>query len=145
MTELHFMEAYEVPLLVPRAREFFAEGHLAGTFNPDHWVAWLMKGISQGSVIVVSCGVPVRGAIGAALYADPATGDQCAAELFWYVGASERGTVGLKLLKTLEGALVRLKVKRLHLVHLADGEPMGAVFARLGYRPLEHIHVKEFP
>lgn len=148
-SELRVIEAYEAALLVPRAREFFAEGKIPGTFNEQHWVTSLFAGISEGRMVVVGAGMPVvRGAIGAVIYPDMSTGDKCAAELFWFVGREERGSVGLKLFKVLEGALTRLAVERLYMWNLAHDDDadlrLDQLYRRWGYTLQERVYMKEF-
>lgn len=138
--------AYEVPLLVPEARAFFAEAPIAGTFNEAHFVRELTALVGINRAIVLACGSPFRGAIGGVLYNDLATGALCCMEYFWFVSKAERGTLGLRLLEAFERTLIASSVTRLSMMHLcseAHDSKFADLYGRRHYTLKERVFVKE--
>lgn len=135
----------EAHLLLPGAREFFAAGNLMGKLNEASFVHGVRNLVTAGTGLVYAAGAEVvEGAIGVAIYPDFSTGDIVASELFWYVLNGNRGTLGVRLLKLMEGQLRLRGVSRLMMMHLETGQSaaFGNLYGRLGYCQKEHIYAK---
>lgn len=132
----------EVPLLLPGARAFFAEGQIQGTLNEAHFVKTLAQGIDSGRMFVLSEGF--RGAISGTLFEDPATGELCCMEYFWYVDAHERGSLGVRLLAAFEHEAVRRGACRVLMMHHVSEqtEKFKHIYERRGYVLREQVFVR---
>lgn len=144
-TDIRAIESYEVPLLVPQAREFFKEAPIAGAFNEGHFVAQLEQHVKDKRALVLAAGVPFRGAIGGILFQDLATGESCCMEYFWYVAKEERGSLGIRLLDEFERRIKALAVKRIMMMHLVSprSDKFQDIYERRGYALKERVFVKE--
>ena len=137
---------YEVPLLVPEAREFFREAPIAGEFKESHFVAELTRHLQSGSALVLAAGSPFRGAIGGVLFNGLAIADFSCMEYFWYVNRHERGSIGVRLLAEFEQRLRDLGVRRLMMMHLSSPEcddKFLSLYDRRGYQLKERVFVKD--
>jgi len=63
-------------------------------------------------------------------------------DVLYIVPEKRRGSLGLKILKYSESLLKELGVKRI-LQHTKVKQDIGPLFQRLGYTPVEIIHMKE--
>jgi hypothetical protein len=144
--DIRAIGAHEVPLLLPGAREFFAQGFLLGKLNESHFVNNLRQLITAGRAVCLVTGSPFRGAIAAVYFDDMATGERCAMEFFWYVHRAERGSLGVRLLSALEDATRDAGVCRLMMMHNLDHGESGLdrIYQRRGYMPREKLFVKVF-
>lgn len=145
MSEIRLLTAAEVPLLLPLAREFFAEGNLHGKLNEAHFVNVLRHHIGSGSGFVFAAGTPVRGTISGVMFNDMATAEPCCMEFFWYVRACERGAVGIKLLDAWEREAFSRGAVRIMMAHLDTPKTQGIerLYERRGFRVREKIFMKE--
>lgn len=141
---MNLITAAEVPLLIPQAKEFFAEGEIDGKLDEKNFVKMVTANIEAGTMFVLAEGVPFRGAIAGVTYKDVATGDVCCMEHFWYVNQHERGSLGLRLLSAFENeAKARGAVRILMMHHVAPGaDKFHHLYERRGYRLREQIFVK---
>lgn len=137
--------AAEVPLLLPGAREFFAEGHIQGKLNEDHFVKALSDGIASERMFVLAEGCPFRGAIAGAVFQDLATGETCCMEYFWFVGRHERGTLGVRLLAEFEKECVQRGAVRISMMHhvTPESQKFEHIYGRRGYTLHEQVFVKQ--
>lgn len=144
-SDIRALEPYEVPLLLPQAREFFKEGGICGKLNDAHFTSTLTRSLEAKQAIVLVCGVPFRGAIAGVMFQDLATSDWCCMEYFWYVAKEERGSLGLRLLDAFEKeakARGALRVLMMHLENERAGN-MQKLYERRGYKFREQIFVRE--
>jgi len=88
----------------------------------------------NGLMLVAERDAAIIGMLGALVYAHPMSGEQTAAELFWWVDPEKRGG-GLVLLRTLEqwardhGAVV--------LQMIAPDDGVARLYERIGFERLE--------
>jgi hypothetical protein len=145
MSELRLLPAHEVPLLLPGARQFFADGLIAGQLHETHFVTTLAGHIERGSGFVVVAGQPLRGALAGILFQDLATAETCCMEFFWYVHASERGSLGVRLLAAFEQESFSRGAVRVIMAHFVNEKTSGfeALYTRRGYRMKEQLFQKE--
>lgn len=146
MTDLRLLEAHEVPLLLPRAREFFAEGRIDGALNEAYFVQELSRRLLAQVAFVLVCGQPpFRGAICGVIFQDLATAERCCMEYFWYVAKEERGTLGLRLLVEGERIARERGARRLLMGHhwVGDAVAIENVFKRRSYQPREQIWARD--
>jgi hypothetical protein len=142
---MNLIQAQEVPLLLPQARNFFAEGQISGKLNEKHFVQVLSSGIAEGRMFVVVEGFPYRGAIGGAMYTDLATGEFGCSEYFWYVAEEERGSLGIRLLAEFEKEARRRNAVRMLMMHFVTEktEKFKTVYERRQFKLREQVFVKE--
>lgn len=142
--EIRQVTADEVPLLMPGAREFYAEGRLYGKLNEEHCIRTLSGAITAGSAACFASAF--RGAIGGLFFPDLVTSELCCMEYFWFVRKEERGTLGVRLLKALEFECERRGARRLMLMHMVgpDRESFEHFYERMGYRLREQVFVKSW-
>jgi GNAT superfamily N-acetyltransferase len=145
MSEIRALQFYEVPLLLPQAREFFKEGGICGELNDAHFTATLTKSLEARQAIVLVSGAPFRGAIAGVMFQDLATADWCCMEYFWYVAKEERGTLGLRLLDAFEKEAKSRGAVRIVMMHLENERAgkMQQLYERRGYKLREQIFVRE--
>lgn len=145
MNDIRLLPVYEVPLLLPLARAFYAEGNLPGHLNEPHFVRTLSKQIEAGSCFVIVGGSPIRGTIAGIVFDDMMTSDRCCMECFWYVSQAERGSLGLRLLDAWENEAYERSASRLVMAHLytKDSEKFTKFYGRRGYTMREQIFTKE--
>lgn len=67
-------------------------------------------------------------------------------ELFWWVSSDAPAMTGMKLLTALEQAAESMGCQswQMKSVDRLNGDRMGRVYARRGYRPSEHTYIKRF-
>jgi GNAT superfamily N-acetyltransferase len=142
--EIRRLTAEEVPLLMPGAREFYAEGRLYGKLNEEHCAKTLASLIQAGSAVCFASAF--RGAIGGLFFPDLVTADLCCMEHFWFVRQEERGTLGVRLLKALEAECEQRGVRRLLLMHMIgpDREAFEHFYTRMGYELREQVYVRSW-
>ena len=145
LNDIRLLPDYEVPLLLPLARAFYAEGNLPGALNEKHFVETLKNQINVGSCFVIVGGSPIRGTIAGIVFDDMMTSDRCCMECFWYVSSSERGSLGLRLLDAWENEALQRNASRLVMAHLhsENDERFTKLYGRRGYTMREQIFVKE--
>lgn len=134
----------EVPLLIPQARAFFKEGNIQGTLNEPHFIQTLTAQMLTGRMFVFAEGSPFRGAIGATMFEDLATGETCCLEYFFYVDVHERGSLGIRLLAAFEEhAFCRGAVRLMMMHHVTEkSEKFKHFYERRGYTLREQVFVK---
>lgn len=147
MGDVRLLAPDEMHLMLPGAREFYATGQLQGSLNEEHYVETLSSYTKDGRGFVlarVEDGV-LHGALGAVIYPDFATGELTAVELFFFVLAAYRGTLGLRLMDVFEKESKRRGARRLFLMHLlTEGScNLERVYRKKGYKLVEHIYAKE--
>lgn len=144
MSDFRFLAPDEIPLLLPLARAFFAEGNLPGTLNERHFVATLKAHITRGTGFVIAAGLPIRGTVSGIMFNDMATAELCCMEFFWYVSAEERGSLGIRLLDAMETEAFKRGSVRVLMSHLSTPktERFERVYARRGYTKREQIFMK---
>lgn len=143
MSDIRALQSYEVALLLPLARAFFAEGHIEGTLNEAHFVRQLTQQIEAG--VGVAFSADFRGTIAGIFFLDLATADLCCMEYFWYVHAEERGSLGIRLLAALEDECERRGAKRLLMMHMLDKrEQFERLYTKRGYTLKEQVFMKHF-
>lgn len=145
MSEIRLLTSEEVPLLLPLARAFFAEGNIPGKLNEAHFVATLRAHLEHGTGFVFAGGHPIRGTISGVMFNDMATAELCCMEFFWYVRAGERGAIGLKLLAAWEQEAFRRGAVRIMMAHLETPKTKGfeRLYERRGYAKREQIFMRE--
>lgn len=146
MNDIRLIPAEEVPLLLPGARAFFAEGNLVGELNEEHFVKTLQGYVESGIGFVLASGTPpFRGSIAGILYPDFATGELRCMEFFWYVPKEERGFVGVRLLKAFEAEAAKRGAKHLLMMHLVAGQEdkFSQFYTRSGYKMIEQVFSKQ--
>lgn len=147
MSEIRSLSADEVPLLLPGARAFFAEGNLAGRVNEKHMVDTLRRYIEAGIGFVFVAGdAPFRGAIAGSVVPDLHTGDPTCMEFFWFVHPGERGSVGPRLLAAFEREARQRGARRIWMLCLVgeNTERISKFYRRAGYVHRESLFAKEF-
>lgn len=137
----------EIPRLVPLAEEFYNQGFLPGTFDPQEFIRHWQQFTSGGPGIVIAAEDfgEVVGAIGGLVGPDINTGDRVLFEQFWFVTRDHRkGSLGDELLGRFENEARSLGCHRVNMVHLADeiGAKLGAVYRRRGFIPSEMHYIK---
>ena len=146
MSDIRLLSPEEIPFILPGAREFFAEKNLLGTLNEPHLVKSLKTHHAAGVGFILVCGnPPFRGAIAGAVIEDFATADRVCMEFFWYVRASERGSVGVRLLKAFEDEARVRQARRVVMMHLVDEKAEGLVklYEKRDYILREQMFSKE--
>lgn len=143
--DIRLLSAPEIPLLLPLARAFYGEGNLSGKLNDLHAVKTFQEHVERGSGFVLAGGIPIRGMIAGILFRDLATADLCCMEYFWYVDASARGSLGVRLLDAWEREASRRGAKRMMMAHMHSEKTaqFTGLYERRGYRMKEQIFVKE--
>lgn len=143
--EIRKLSAKEVPLLLPLARSFYAEGNLSGSLNETHFVKELKTLIENGTCFVLVGGMPIQGGIGGIIYKDLMTGDITCMETFWYVSNVERGFLGLRLLSAWEEEAIRIGAVKIIMAHLCSetSKKFTKLFEHRGYKIREQIFVRE--
>lgn len=144
MSDIRAITAAEVPLLLPLARAFMAEGNIDGKLDERHFVANLQAHLERGTGFVFVA-EPLRGMICGIMFPDMATAEICCMEFFWYVDSHERGSIGMRLLQALEDEAARRKAVRIYMGHMVTdkSETFARLFGRRGYRMKEQVFIKE--
>lgn len=137
----------EIPLLLPGARAFFAEGGLQGQLNEQHFVRTLQSYVRNKTGFVLVTGDSphdFQGALGAAVFPDFATGDIVAMEFFFFVHPAARGMAGPRLMRAFEAEALRHGAIRCMLMHLAGPrtEKFVRFYQRSGYALIEQVFCK---
>lgn len=146
MNDIRLLSSSEVPLLLPGARAFFAEGNLIGELNEAHFVDSLQAYIDKGiGFVLVAGNPPFRGAIAGAIFPDFASGVPRCMEFFWYVNQQERGFIGVRLLKEFENEAKKRGADNVLMMHLVAGkqDQFSAFFERCGYKLREQVFAKK--
>lgn len=123
------------------AEHFYAEGNIPGTFDRESFIPIWRNFINQGfaNVLIAEDHEAVVGTIGGFFLTDPMSGDFVCNEAWWFVHPEFR-TVGVRLLRRWITLAKEAGCARLTMVHLCDSasERIGALYQRLGMKPLEH-------
>lgn len=144
MTTVRLITADEAPVLLPGAREFFAEGAMPGKLSEHAFLYHVQQAIERlGFVAGLFKGDVFCGALGAVCVAEWATGDVVAMEQFWFV-LREHRFHGLKLLDFYEAEAQRRGCVRAYMVHLNNlqADQLDRLFARRGYALVEKVFTK---
>lgn len=134
----------DVPRLVALGRRFLAESAYAGRLadNPAQMQAITEQLITQadGTILVATQGGVVVGMIGMLCFPHHLSAERTAGEVFWYVDPDHRGS-GVRLLKAAERWALEQGARKIQLI--APSAPVGHIYARLGYTPIEVAYQKE--
>jgi hypothetical protein len=137
-----------IPELVPLAQQFYAEGDLPGTLDPDVFCQRWAHFLFHGQAILLAAEVDGRlvGSIGAVLTADERDGRLVAHERHWYVTREHRrGPAGIDLFHAFQREARRKGAVRLSMAHLANGlgEKLKPLFLREGFQPAEVHYMRD--
>ncbi|OWQ98020.1 hypothetical protein [Sphingopyxis witflariensis] len=128
----------DIPVMVEMGRKFADRSGVEVGFCPDS-VASLLAGLIENGI----CLVGENCMAGAVLFDHPFNRSHKAAqELFWW----SEGRNGLRLLDALETAVREAGAHSLTMITLeaVNPETTGKLYARKGFRVLEHSYMKVF-
>lgn len=134
---IRFATLEDVPALVEMGKRFLRESpyHAFLAENPARMyelIAGLIEG--SGGVLVSSMGDKITGMLGYILHNHFISGEPMAGEVFWWVEPEYRGQ-GIRLLHAVEAAAHKAGATKIQMI--APNERVGALYARLGYSPVE--------
>nr|QBM02657.1 hypothetical protein [uncultured archaeon] len=135
----------DVPQLVELGVRFMLESGYARHLSIDrHAQAQLATDLIQaahGVLLVYERAGKIVGMLGAIATHHPHSGDSVMSELFWYVAPDARGA-GVRLLQEAEHWAISRGITK-SLVVAPEGAPVGSLYIRMGYRPLETQYIKD--
>lgn len=140
------LTADELPRIEALGHAFAKEvGYPA--FNMDTfcqlWRAVLAQNL--GAFLYVESDGEVVGVLGASFVPDPLSGDLVGYENFWFVREDKRQSrAGIDLLMQFEKTARARGCKRMVMIHLANSKEdvLPKIYARFGYKPVEHHYWK---
>jgi len=133
--------AVDVPALLALGERFHAEVY-AGVI-PWRADLWEQQGRGlienpSGVILVSEDERGIAGMLGLLSITHPMTGEATIAELFWFVDAAIRGTVGLRLLRA--GQRWATQQQAVKMLMIAPNDTVSALYERLGYRLVERSY-----
>ena len=140
---IRFATTKDIPDLLAMGRKFFdCSGYSeTGDYNPEVTTELLNILISNNWCLITEGGM--IGWIVTPMYM---TGVLQASELFWWVDEDKRSTgLGLELIQVAEDTARLQGAKYMTMVYIDDlnGERMGILYNKLGYKQKEHTCVRE--
>lgn len=137
----------ELPIVAQTGLLFFEEAKLPGKLIPEIFIrSWtnLIKA-DLGKVLGLYEDDVFVGGLGMVYFPDLNDGELVANECFWFVRPEHR-IHGLQLLKEAERIAKELSCKRMGMIYLHGeaGDRLSRIYTKLGFRPIETHHIKEF-
>jgi GNAT superfamily N-acetyltransferase len=140
----------DVPTLVELGSRFLASSVYGAHFreNPAQIadLATMLVTHDDGVVFVADEHGAILGAIGMWVCAHVWTGDRTAGELFWFVDAQARGSIGIGLFRAAEAWAVTTGAHSMQMVSPAvqegEADRVAAIYQRSGFVPLERGWVR---
>lgn len=137
----------DVPQLVAMGLEFVTTSEYARHLPANaaairQTVGWMLEAPENAAIFVLAVDGVLKGAIGLALSSHLWSGEPYAGELFWWVNPAARGTGGIRLLRYAEQWAEQHGARFIQMI--APNEGVGAIYARLGYAPIETGYQRRF-
>jgi len=130
----------DVPRLVGMLRQFVTSTRYRKFVGADdaHLETFLLSLFDaiDKRIFVAERRGQVIGMLGVLAYVHPMSGELCAGELFWWLDPSHRGSGGF-LLRRAEKWARSVGAVSLQMIAPFDAPHVGAMYARLGYEPVE--------
>ena len=131
----------DLPKVAECAREFYASSPFLSDLDEERFCeTWerLIRG-QIGVAFIEYEGDRVAGGLGAVVSRDPFGSSLIAAESFWFVRETARGSLGIRLYRVFEDWARMNGVGSIQMIHLLDktGEKAKRFYLRSGYEPVE--------